>query len=427
MARASAVGSRALCRVKLAHESVGDRSKRGRARFLIGAMLILGAGPAAALDGQDLLAKLRLQTERSGFVLAAERVEEAGRNLVLRGLRITATGGLDLPPLEAGELTLEGVTPRADGGYMIERIAVPDIAIDDEKSHFVLRNTVFTGCQIAPKPEGRALQDLTYCRSLAMGPAEIGAGGVPPVATFQRVTYAVREQPRDTGLTFEFRADGLSYNFEALGEAANSEEWKKVGLPKSQGSAGLKGRWSLADGRLVLEEGQLALDGFGRLAVAFDLSGYTLDALSKMQKAVDPATIDSRDTTRKPSVAAQAAMLQMFAGLTINGASLRFEEGGLTKRLFAFLAEKQSLSPPQLVTVLKIAAAGEVTKRAQMLGQPLSEAVLRAANAYLSDPRSLTVTLAPASPVPAIALLMAAQGEPEKLVTLLGVKARAND
>lgn len=393
---------------------------------LIAALSVLGARPAAALDGNDLLAKARSQTERSGFVLTAERVEEAGRNLVLHGLKITLTGQ-DLPPVDAGALTLEGVEQRADGGYTIERIAIPDIAVDDDASHFFLRKTVIAGCQIAAKPEGKTLRDLTYCRSFTMGPAEIGAGHGPALASLRQLTYTIDDLPGDSGLAFAFVADGLTYNFEALGASAQGEEWQAVGLPKSRGKASLKGSWTLADGRLALDEGQLALDGFGRLAVGVDISGYTLDALYGMQKSVDQAVTEAKDSSRKPSSAAQAALLQMLSGLAINRASLRFEDGGLTKRLFAFLAEKQKLSPAQLIVALKIAAAGEAPKYAPILGKPLATAILKAVDAYLSDPRSLTLTLAPASPAPAGAVLVAAQSQPEKLAQVLGLSVQAND
>ncbi|SFH07732.1 hypothetical protein [Methylobacterium gossipiicola] len=367
-----------------------------------------------------------MQTERSGFVLTAYRVEEAGRNLVLHGLKITFTGQ-DLPPLDAGDLTLEGVEQRADGGYTIERIAIPDIAVDDDASHFFLRKTVVAGCQIAAKPEDRTLGDLTYCRSFTMGPAEIGAGHAPPLASLKQLSYTISDLPDDSGLAFAFLADGLTYNFEALGASAQNEAWQKVGLPTSQGRAGLKGRWTLADGRLALEEGQLALAGFGRVAVGFDISGYTLDALCGMKRSVDHAVTSAREAAQKPSTAAQVALLQAIGRLALNRASFRFEDGGLTKRLFAFLAETQKLSPAQLIAALKIAAAGEAPKYAPILGKPLANAILKAVDAYLSDPRSLTLTLAPASPVPAGAVLVAAQSQPEKLAPMLGLSVQAND
>ena len=112
----------------------------------------------------------------------------------------------------------------------------------------------------------------------------------------------------------------------------------------------------------------------------------------------------------------------MISGLTISRASLRFEEGGLTQQLLAFFgrtAEAHATAARRGPSVRRRGRGHEA--------QPLSTAILQASSTYLSNPWSLAVTLAPASPVPAGAVLLAAEREPEKLVRIPGASVRAND
>ena len=50
-----------------------------------------------------------------------------------------------------------------------------------------------------------------------------------------------------------------------------------------------------------------------------------------------------------------------------------------------------------------------------------------AAGAYLDDPRSLTVTVAPANPVPFAQIMGAAMSAPNTIPDVLGVAVTAND
>jgi hypothetical protein len=115
--------------------------------------------------------------------------------------------------------------------------------------------------------------------------------------------------------------------------------------------------------------------------------------------------------------------MELLQGLSIGGASLRYDDASLAPKLLEFFAKAQGLEKAQLVEGLKAMVPAMIAG----MGIPeLGELVTPAVNAFLDDPKSLEVDVAPASPTSLLVVVAAAQN-PASLITTLGVSVTANE
>lgn len=103
-------------------------------------------------------------------------------------------------------------------------------------------------------------------------------------------------------------------------------------------------------------------------------------------------------------------------------ASITFNDAGLTNNGLKFFAEAQGL-PENVLREALIAQAAQAT--APIQNEAFTKMVSDAVSAYLNDPKSLRITLAPANPVP-LAQILGSMAAPQTLPDLLNVKVEAN-
>ena len=160
----------------------------------------------------------------------------------------------------------------------------------------------------------------------------------------------------------------------------------------------------------------------GRLAVAFDLSGYTLDFMKSVQEAMK--AVETNPNKEEANQAMGLSMMGLIQQLTFNSASIRFDDATITKRVLDYIGSQQGTTGDQLAQSLK----GMVPLMMAQLNVPeLQNQVSSAVNTYLDAPKSLTISAEPANPVPFPMIIGAAMGAPNTVPGVLGVKVTAND
>ena len=151
----------------------------------------------------------------------------------------------------------------------------------------------------------------------------------------------------------------------------------------------------------------------GALKFSVSASDIPLSAFGELQKA--------------QSAGAQPdfnALLPQLQAITFNGFMLRFEDASITKKLLPLAAAMQGMDEATMV-----ANAGAMLQLglAQLNNQAFTQQVVEAVNAFLKDPKSLTVAVKPPAPVKVIELMSLNPADPGAAIAKLGVSVSAND
>jgi hypothetical protein len=103
---------------------------------------------------------------------------------------------------------------------------------------------------------------------------------------------------------------------------------------------------------------------------------------------------------------------------------VRFEDASLIKRILPVVAAAQGMDEASFV-----ASAGAMLTitLAQLKNQPFVASVSSAVTTFLKDPKSITLSIAPPSPVQVQQLMTLHAANPGAAITTLGVGVTAND
>ena len=138
------------------------------------------------------------------------------------------------------------------------------------------------------------------------------------------------------------------------------------------------GRYDPTSQRLVLQDYTISSPQAGRLSLAGEVSGMDAGALS------------SGDATRRGMA---------LLGASVEGLKVGFVNDGLVEKSFAFAAARQGRSPAAL-RAEGSAMAGQLLPLF-LAGDPQSLPLAQAVQAFLSDPKNVTLTMkARGAPVP---------------------------
>ena len=103
---------------------------------------------------------------------------------------------------------------------------------------------------------------------------------------------------------------------------------------------------------------------------------------------------------------------------------MRFEDQSITKKILPMIAAMQGMDEATLV-----ANAGAMVQLglAELKNPAFTTKVVDAVNAYLKDPRSITIIAKPAQPVTVMQLMPLDPANPGAAIDQLGVSVTAND
>lgn len=109
---------------------------------------------------------------------------------------------------------------------------------------------------------------------------------------------------------------------------------------------------------------------------------------------------------------------------TLHSASIKFTNLGVIDRLFELQARSFNTTKEQFAMTTSMALPFMIS---QMIGNgALTTALTEPLAAFVADPRSLTITSTPATPIPVLAIAGAAQGGVQALPDLLALDVKAN-
>jgi hypothetical protein len=377
------------------------------------------ASSAFALDGADVLAKLNALYALQGGKIEAASTQVDGTNVKLSGVTVTAAGA-DGKAFPLGDVMLENVE-EADEGYSIETVRFADVNTTQEGVTFTAKDLAIGGVYIPNEPKAGTVESMMLYESFSSGPVTATSDG-KQVFAVDGMEANLTSDDDQTKFDFDATVSGVKIDLTAAPDPKAQEAITALGLQQLTGEVTMKGAWTLADGKFELNEYAFDFENVGRLDVNFSLSGYTLDFMKALQDASKAAE------TNPDKAAGQQAMMMSMMGLAqqliYNGASIRFDDAGITAKALEFAGKQQGVDGKQMAESVK-AMLPMMLAQANM--PDLQKQVEAAVGAYLDDPKSLTVSANPAQPLPAPQIMGAAMGDPAALVKTLNVQVTAND
>ncbi|MBY3045829.1 hypothetical protein [Rhizobium leguminosarum] len=376
------------------------------------------AGPALALDGTDMMKKLNAATSAGGTVITFEKAEADGDTVTATGVQV---GSSSLPgdTLKIGDLTFEGVEEIEGGGYHAKTVSFPDIDISQEEGRFSAKEIQITGLTIPANATGDTLNDILLYETVSTGSIALNIKG-KDVLAIDSIDSNLERQ--DGGFAYDANVAGLKADLSQVEDANAKEAIEKLGLTTLDGAVTMKGIWEIESGKVAVDEYAFDFKNVGRLNFAVDFSGYTLGFIKSLQEAVK--TAEANPNKEEANQAVGLAMLGLMQQLTINSASIRFDDASITQKALDYAGSQQGVTGDQLAQSLK----GLVPMMMAQLNMPeLQNQVAAAVNTYLDGPKSLTISAAPEKPVPVPMIIGAAMGAPNTIPSVLGVKVTAND
>ncbi len=390
-------------------------------RLMLASAAFIGlSGQAFALDGADLVTKLNAAYALNGATVAYEKVAVDGTTVTLTGVSVksTAAPGKDF---KIGDVTLEGVEETDGGGYYAETVTLPDVDVKEDETAITAKDISLGGLSIPGNPAGGTINDIVLYETAATGPVTVTAKG-KQVFSMDESEANLTKQESDAGFDFDMTFSGIKADLSDVQDAKSKDAIEKLGLTNLAGEMTMKGSWEVATGNVSLEEYAFDFANVGRLALAFDISGYTLDFMKSVQEAMK--AVETNPNKEEANQAMGLSMMGLIQQLTFNSASVRFDDATITKRVLDYIGSQQGTTGDQLAQSLK----GMVPLMMAQLNVPeLQNQVSTAVNSYLDAPKSLTISAEPASPVPFPMIIGAAMGAPNTVPGVLGVKVTAND
>jgi len=379
-------------------------------------LLLLGSTSAFAVDAQAFAERLKAVAAKQNVDLSYDSAEAQGDNVILKGLTVSNGGEKG----KIGDITFENVTGSTEQGWKVERIPIADIDVREKDMHTTVTGMTIEGVQLvgtAAKDVPAAMQfsDFYFDRA-GVGSLNVEKNGQP---VFKLSDASIANSIDDDG-TFSSDVDlgTFTTNF-ANGDPEAAKTMHDIGYDTLTGTVGGSASWNPDTGVLNLDPFEIDVENAGDLSFSYAMSGYT-PAFVKSVQQVQEQMASSPDGKE----AAGMAMMGLMSQLSLNSAELVYTDDSLTDKLLTYFAQQNGQTREQMVQML----TGMMPVFLAYLQNPdFQQEVSDALTTFLKDPQSLSISIEPDSPVPAMQIMGAVMGAPQTLPTVLSLSVSAND
>ncbi|QQR36170.1 hypothetical protein JI749_00555 [Devosia oryziradicis] len=406
----------------------------------IAATMLLGGvatavmmGQANALEAQAFADRIIEVYKTIGYDVTLGEATLDGDTITIDGGSITVVSTPEAP-METmtfdTELTFSGVVENADGSYMAESLTIPDIDTDfaeEPAGHLSLVDIRVDGFYLPAGNPVPAIGLMQLYENFSTGALSITRDG-EEVISIDSIQAGSTFNPQHgatelTDLTSNFAVNNITADLSTVSEEDPSAGAviEALGLTSITGNITGDLSWSMADGHMTVHEFLLDFADVGALNITTDISGFTPAVLDQIY-AMQGAMTAGGEMTEEQSQAQMMQGMAIMQGVSIIGASVRYDDAGLAPKLLDFFASSSGADRATFVEGIKAMLPGMIAET----GIPaLNDVIVPPVSAFLDDPKSLEVKIAPPSPT-SLLVLMAAAANPAGLISALGLAVEAN-
>lgn len=389
-----------------------------RAMLLAGAAFFSLAGPALALNGDDLLAKINAVRHIQGDRFVADSTAVEGTTITMKGVRVfRGEGGTE--PLTLGLVKMLDVQEGPDG-YRIGKILFNDINRFQHGERLTAKDIVMTGLFVPNVPEQGPLESTFDFDHFSGGPVTYTMDGKE---MFGISGFALNLDLTDdrNGLAFDGSISDIYLDLTGVTDPKPREIIDGLGLQQLNGAIAIDGAFIFDTGQ-IFQRYSINVENAGSLAFDFSVGGFTSEFSDKFDKAMKDA-----DANPDKAAARQALIVSMMGyaqQLTYESATLRFVDDGITARMLDFFGGKRGMDAKQ--TVAKVKSTMPLVL-AKLKAPDLQRQIEIALPAYLDNPRNLRLSTVPAKPLLVPLIVGAAMSDADTLAKTLNIQFVANE
>ena len=391
-------------------------------------------GQAHALEAQAFVDRIAEVYKPLGYDFQFGPATLDGDTITIDGGTVTVVSTPEAPmePMTFDtQVTFSGVVENADGSYTAESVTIPDIDTEfasEPVGHLSLADIRVDGFYLPAGDPVPAVGLLQLFESFSTGPLSITRDGEEVIAV-ESITSGSTFNPSFAStdlvdLSSTLAVNGIWADLSTVGEEdpAAGATIEALGLTQITGDITMDMTWSMADGHMVIDSFLFDFADIGSLDIAFDITGFTPSVLDQIY-AMQAQMAAGGEMSEEQAQAQMMSSMALMQGVSIVGASIRYDDASLAGKLIDFFAAQSGADRATFVEGLKASLPAML----EGSGVPaLNDIVVPPVSAFLDDPQSLEVAVKPASPT-SLLVLMAAAANPAGLITALGLTVTANE
>lgn len=360
-----------------------------------GALMAGLSGPAVAGATPEqvtaALSKLLSAEKGTTFTLGTPTQSDVG--LVYNNVSIKSADGSDtkIEVLTIANGSVEGDTLSADS-IVAEKVTATSKDDTATADLIELTGPVFTGKDTGNHLDGVSAERLSFAKP-GKSPVTIDSAGVDLSNFVDDVPHAV-----------DISIEGITFDPASVDEAGQfAGQLKTMGYDKL--TLGFYGSGSLDETSGDLDLSEITIDGtdLGTVTLSGTFGGFTADVIKELQKQEPPSDVISK--------------------LTLKNASVYYGDASLAGRIIAMQAKQMGQEPAAFVSQI----TGALPLLLSPIGNPpFQDKLAQGVTTFLKDPKNLTVTVEPATPIGLMDLFVKSQTEPQTLPDVLKADVLAN-
>lgn len=368
------------------------------------------------------LGNIERQTQMKPTFESAE--EDSDGNVIIKKLSFApATAPEATVTLTIGEIQLNDVSDDDDGMYTVGEAVIKDVKLDGKSNDGQTFSVSMPQGTVQewyvfdpgdnPTPADAMRAAMNVAKKMASGPITITAMGQAITSDGYESTWD--GDPATGAGKFDSKLSNLVIPEAMLAMADPSGTLKNLGYAGITLDMAGSGEYRVdAENMGVDMDLGVAAKDMGGIKFALNADKIPLAAYAELQKA--------QTSGKEPDLNALMPQLQ---NVTFGNMKIRFEDASITKKLLPMIAAMSGMGDEAAL----VANAGAMAQVGLMqLNAPeFSAQAVAAINAFLKEPKSITVSLQPGAPITVQQLMTLNPNDPGAAIKLLGAAVSAND
>lgn len=385
-----------------------------------GTAIALLSTQAHALDGEDMMKKLSAAYATYGTQITFDSASTDDTTVVAKGVKLKVDNTEKPVDLPLGDVTFNDVEEADDGGYYAGSVTFQNVDMSKDGGRLTVKDIQIDGLSIPGTPSVDSIDGMILYESAHTGAIVFEQGG-KRVFQVEKIESNVEIADDSATIGSDTSFSGIWADLSDVKDPKGQETINKLGLTNINGNIAVKGSWAAKTGKIDMTEFSIDARDIGKINLSLSMSGYTQQLMKAIQDATKAAA--ANPDKKAGDAALGMTMMGLLQQLSFNGASLRFDDASITKRLLDYFGKEQGVTGDQFAQSLK----GMVPIMMAQLNVPdLQNQVSAAVTKFLDDPKNIEIKAAPAAPVAAPMIMGAAMGAPQTLPQVLGVSVNAN-
>lgn len=395
------------------------------ALVLILATSLAGATPAWAAEEPPLVTAILKVWENQLQVKPTYKsiTTESDGSVVIDGLaaNMMAPGEpASKMSFNVAQVKLSGITDKGNGLFEVAAAQYNDAKIEVGSADAAFTITVpkssaeywyVKALGDNPSPADVVRATMNVAKKMSAGTMTFAGGGQTVTADGYEMTWD-GDPVTGAGKT-DFKISNIALPEAAVAALDTSGTLKQLGYSTLSFDIGGNGTMDIGSDKMGFDfDISYAGKDIGTLKVGAGAGEIPLALVAQVQKLKNEAQPDPN------------AFMPLVQGIQLSRVTIRFEDQSITKKVLPLIAAMQGMDEATM-----IANAGAMLQLglAELKNPAFTQKAVEAINAYLKDPRSLTILAKPAQPVSVMQLMALDPNNPGAAIDQLGLSISAND